>query len=380
MRDKKRLLFVMDGLKIGGVESALISVFHFLDFDRYDVDLLLLHEHDELKDEIPSAVNFYYLDHSGSSQKSAAFLGLWTLYRICSLFRLRNAANRFSARMRYAIRRKKAKILLPGNYETVIAYKHGEAESFAAFCIKAKNKILFYHHGSIIDDNLHRRAFPFFQIIVAVSEGVREMLVERYPDHQEKICVIPNYIDPDYIQKKAAAYKVERPKVPLILCTVGRLSPEKGFSLALKTATELKERGEKFIWFLVGDGEQRQELEAYRDEHDLQEEVIFTGALPNPLPYVLLCDIYVQPSKVESYGLSIQEALVLQKPVVSTKTIGGKLLLTNVENAVLADSDAKSMADGINRLSQTHAQAGELLFKQKDAKTKTLWQDLLDSE
>ena len=144
MEQKKRILFVMDGMQIGGVESALISVFHYLDFNRYDVDLLLLHDYDDLKDEIPDGVNVYSIDRSASSGKGAGFFCFWALYRIFSLFRSQNQANRFAMRMRYAIRRKKAKALLPGKYETVIAYKHGEAESFAAFCIKAKNKILYF--------------------------------------------------------------------------------------------------------------------------------------------------------------------------------------------------------------------------------------------
>ena len=377
MQDKKKILFVMDGMKIGGVESALISVFHYLDFDRYDVDLLLLHDHDELKDEIPPEVSLFYLERSKSYGKGISFYCFRVLMSFFRLFHMPRLSAKAADAMRYAARRKRSEKLLPCRYHTVIAYKHGEAESFAAFCIKAENKILFYHHGSIIDDTLHRRAFGHFQKIVAVSEGVKEMLAEQYPDCKERLCVIPNYVDPDYILNRSAAYTVERPEVPLVLCTVGRLSPEKNFLLALETAAELKERGKKFVWFIVGDGKQRQELETYRDSRGLKEEVIFTGALKNPLPYVLLCDIYIQTSHVESYGLSIQEALILKKPVVSTKTIGGQTLLAGVENAVLTDSDAGCMADGIERLLQTRPQTEDPVWRQKDEETKKLWQDLL---
>ena len=380
MQKKRNVLFVMDGLKIGGVESALISVLRFLDYSRYDVELLLLHRLDDLKDEVPQSVKLRYLDESPSSGRGFAFFACWLLGKLFSLLCLRKAAGHFNRKMQYAIAAGKAKALLKKEYDAVIAYKHGEAESFTAFSLKAKQKILFYHHGSILDDALHRRTFPRFRRIVAVSDGVEQMLAAAYPACREKLTVIPNYVDPVRILQRAEEGVIERPQGKLLLCTVGRMSPEKNYPLALEVACALRERGIDFLWYFIGDGEQRTAIEAQTISCGMSGSIVLTGALRNPLPYVKACDIYVQPSDVESYGLSIQEALILGKPVVSTRTIGGRLLLEGRQGTALADAQSGSIADAIVSLQggeQTQADPGE--WEEKDRKTSKLWAELLQA-
>lgn len=53
-------------------------------------------------------------------------------------------------------------------------------------------------------------------------------------------------------------------------------------------------------------------------EYCLEGEVIFLGFLSNPYPYIRACDVYLQPSVFETWGISITEAKVLGKPVITT--------------------------------------------------------------
>ena len=102
--------------------------------------------------------------------------------------------------------------------------------------------------------------------------------------------------------------------------------------------------------------------------------------LENPLPYVALSDVYIQTSDVESYGLSIQEALVLGKPVVSTKTIGGEMLLKDRTGCILAEHDGKSVADGMISCLNGTSDIKNDLFYSKDAQIKTLWDNLIKQD
>lgn len=371
------ILFVMDGLKIGGVESALISVFHHIDFQKYNIDLLLLHSMDDLRNEVPKEVNILYLDKVDANRKSIRFTLIWLVYKFFTMICFSEYAKKYSLKMQNLAAEEKGKCILKEAYDKVIAYKHGEAENFVAFSVKAKQKILFYHHGSIIDDELHKRAFPHFQTIVAVSDGVKELLERKYPEHKDKLQVIPNYIDPEYVKNRANEYIVERPKTDIVLCTVGRLSPEKNYQLALDVAIELKNRNTDYIWYFIGEGEEREAIEHIVDEFGLSDRVVLTGALKNPLPYVAICDVYIQTSDVESYGLSIQEALILGKPVVSTRTIGGRLLLREQCSSVLAESDKNSVLDGIEKCLHNTTSTTAASWKSKDENTSILWEEIL---
>ena len=99
------------------------------------------------------------------------------------------------------------------------------------------------------------------------------------------------------------------------------------------------------------------------------------------MPYVNACDVYVQTSDAESYGLAIQEALVLGKPVVSTKTIGGELLIQHKGNGYLSADCAEDIAAGII-WSRSHSeylrtQTGFEHYGAIDSETTQQWVNLL---
>jgi glycosyltransferase involved in cell wall biosynthesis len=145
-------------------------------------------------------------------------------------------------------------------------------------------------------------------------------------------------------------YQVPKPEGKKVLCTCGRLSKEKGFDLAVKTAHVLKENGVSFHWYFVGDGPERGNVEYLIGEYKLDNYITITGMLDNPYPYIAGCDIYVQTSYEESYGLTIKEALILRRAVVSTNTIGGELLIDTEEKGVLVECNAEQIAKTIEQL------------------------------
>ena len=60
------------------------------------------------------------------------------------------------------------------------------------------------------------------------------------------------------------------------------------------------------------------EIKRMATEYGLLNNIIFTGVKSNPYPYMALADIYVQTSRFEGFGLTISEARILNKPVIST--------------------------------------------------------------
>ena len=90
------------------------------------------------------------------------------------------------------------------------------------------------------------------------------------------------------------------------------------FCMAVETARVLKEKGLKFKWYFVGEGEMRPTIENKIKEAGLEQDVILLGLKENPYPYMARADVYVQTSSFEGFGLTIAEAKILLKPVVST--------------------------------------------------------------
>lgn len=381
MGEKKQILFVMDGLKIGGVESSLAAVLQRIDYQQFDVDLLLLHNHMGMEAQISKNVTILNFELESKRTYSPAFVVRYVFFRLLTMLNLKASANKAAKAMQHCSRRLRCKKLLTKKYDTVIAYKQGEAEDFVAFCIDAEKKIAFYHHGSLVDEWLHDSTFAHFDKIAAVSIGVQSMLQARYPKYASKIVVVPNYIDAETIVKRAEEYTADVSQNCMLLCSVGRLCREKRFDRVMDTASILRDKGIRFHWFIIGDGEQRTALNEQIAQKQLSDYVVLTGAIPNPLPYVKQCDIYVQTSDAESYGLAIQEALVLGKLVVSTKTIGGELLIQHKINGYLSSDSAEDIAAGIfwcrSHSDYLRDQTGFEQYERMDCRTMQQWVYLL---
>ena len=93
-------------------------------------------------------------------------------------------------------------------------------------------------------------------------------------------------------------------------------------------------------------------IEILISEKQLDDCIEITGLKNNPYPYIENCDMYVQPSYEEAYGLTIIEAQILGKVIVSTATIGGKTIIIDGKTGVIAKIEANSIAQKIILLNQ----------------------------
>ena len=117
--------------------------------------------------------------------------------------------------------------------------------------------------------------------------------------------------------------------------------------LAVEAAKILRDKGLKFKWLFIGDGEYRSIVEKRIQDYGLQETVILMGERTNPYPYMARCTVYVQTSSFEGFGLTIAEAKILGKAVVSTNFDVVHDQLKHEENGLIADMTAESVADNI---------------------------------
>ena len=134
------------------------------------------------------------------------------------------------------------------------------------------------------------------------------------------------------------------------MCSCGRITSVKGYDLAVNAAEILRDKGLDFKWYFVGDGAERSNIDKLIADKNLGDYITITGLKDNPYPYIKNCDIYVQPSYEEAHPLSIIEAQILCKPLVTTATVGGKSIIVEGLNGLISDIDSESLADKILQL------------------------------
>lgn len=115
------------------------------------------------------------------------------------------------------------------------------------------------------------------------------------------------------------AYRFENEPAPekkKIILTVGRLVPEKGTRHLKKVSLQILERNPDWQWILLGDGSERQELERFVMEHQLQNRLVLAGNVARVDEYLRHASVFVSTSEYEGLGLSILEAREMMVPCV----------------------------------------------------------------
>ena len=181
--------------------------------------------------------------------------------------------------------------------------------------------------------------------IIAVSQGVRDDLVNIFRVAGELVHVVHNPVDIDRIRslsRETVHEKLFSGEVPVIL-SAGRLVKEKGFDCLIKSFSRLQQRCNARL-VILGEGNEEENLRALSRELGIAEDVILLGYQDNPYKYMKHADIFVLPSRYEGFGIVIVEAMACGVPVVATKSYKGIEEIIEDERSGLlvpvADEDA----------------------------------------
>lgn len=314
---KKKLLFVTTALWVGGIESALVNLLGQLAADC-DLTVILLRNDRTLAPELPSRCRLLVAERD-------TWLTRLTEPPTAPSRLHRAFAWGFSA-LRWVEEGCHARLLarLAGrDYHRILIFSQNAA-GVALRAFPKEKPILFYHQGSTPDrvKNWHRCGK-----IVAVSEPLAEEMRRKFPKLSDKITGIPNLLAGERVLRRGSGSEPEFPEDTFNIVTVGRLHHDKGPDLAVEAAAILRDRGLNFCWYLVGSGPEEARLRGMIQAYGLENQVILTGLRENPYPYMKNADLYVQPSRVEGWGLAISEARILGRPVIATDTLGARAQL-----------------------------------------------------
>ena len=350
---KKRLLFIIDSLNCGGAEKSLISLLPLLDYSRLDVDLLIFNRGGVFEKYLPPQIHIirHNLYESGHINRINRFI-----HQLIFSFRIRYGKKRHGAENHWRAMHEVVN-RLRGEYDAAIAYQQGLPTFFLATKVDAKKKIAWINADVFeagYDMNYCKQFYDKMDNLVAVSEKLSEKLGTRAPWMKQKLDCIYDIINPDIVHRLALEpvddMSIESGEISIV--TVGRLTKPKNYLLAVDAAKVLKDKGVSFKWFFVGEGEMRPAIEGRIRELELDQNVYLLGLKENPYPYMAKADIYVQTSSFEGFGMTIAEAKILQRPVVSTNFDIVHDQIIDRKNGVIAEMTPESVANCIIELSR----------------------------
>lgn len=352
----KKIVIFIPSIQHGGLQRSLLEALSVVDTTRYDITVYAYSHYNPLSQSLPKDVKVIIDTDKSHYIRKPVSIFLHVALFFAKICRNQKNIEKFSKKIKDYIHEEKAKYpakkFFSQGVDVAISYSMGLCTQMA-LNVKADRHYVFFHS---CNPNFHRdlsdKYFKDFDNIIAVGENVQEMLKENFPLEKEKIGLIKNYIDSNNIENLANEYTVDTitNDERIIITSVIRVDKEKGADLVVSAAAKLKECGVLFKWYIVGDGAQRDEIEAQIQTNNLTEDVVVTGYKENPYPYIKACDIFVHPTYEESFGLAILEALILGKTIVSTETMGAKEVLNNGELGELVPINSEAIAVAVMRI------------------------------
>ncbi|MBO9684192.1 MAG: glycosyltransferase family 4 protein [Flavisolibacter sp.] len=215
-----------------------------------------------------------------------------------------------------------------------LAAKHSNVPKIIMHVNNLAYKRKWYDLPHYFLDRCLQKDINFF---ITGSEAARMQLHEKRGFDFDKIVNINNTVLQDKFSATTESL-IQKPERELWIGFVGLLTERKGVSSLIEAAvilkSELQKRSAKVI--IVGDGEQEEELKRLVKEKHLNDLVIFTGFTAEVYKYLCQFDMFVLPSiSNEDFPYVLLEAMLSQKPVVSTKLAGIPEIVSNGETGYI---------------------------------------------
>lgn len=369
--EKKKILFIIPSLDIGGGEKSLVNLLQTFDYNQYSVYLYTFKENGILAEFLPSQVQYVYCSSSLKKFQLSLLPSIleflkdkeyhFAVNRLMYCVLSRIIKNRAIAEQKCWKYMKNVIGKIEGKYDVAIGYLEKSSNYCCIDCVQAEYKIGWVHtdyNKLKADRNFDLKYFDRFNTIVTVSEECGTILKENFEVCSNKITVIENIISNNLIEKLAnQLVDLEVGANDLIIVSVGRLSYEKGFDLAIESAKRLREKNISFKWLVIGEGQERENLHEMIKNYNLSEYFSLIGADINPYKYIKRADIYIQPSRFEGKSIAIEEAKLLAKPIIVTNFSTVKNQIEDEVTGLIADMNATSITDAIIKLMDTDLRA-----------------------
>ncbi len=344
-----RILLIVDVIDNGGVGVVLRNLLHNIETSKYEIDVLSFEEKKEYESQLPNTIqirNVYKRNPMKHRDKYIRYI--YSLLReICPKWAIR----RFIVKKKYdlAIDFKGNNLnVLTANNCPKIFWSH---KDFSPITNPIEKKVIEEYsktRSGAEKEKLFLRNLRMIDGVVCISEACKKAFIERWDYPEDKIHVLLNVLDVNEIKSKSME-KVEYSKTSkFTFCCMSRISSGKGIERLLNCVSVLNGMGYSFVLNIVGGGDTLDEMISLAKSMNL-DNVAFFGNKDNPYPYVVQSDVFVYPSETEAYGMAACEALILGKPIITTKTASVPEIFGNSEYGLVVENCEQEILAGMKR-------------------------------
>ncbi len=367
---KKKILFVINTLGRAGAETAMAALMYKLDPEQYDISLYVLLGQGEMLHELPGYVrvlNKKYSEESVLSPRGKRILAK-TVLKDCfchaSVFRnlpylIKNGLDMALGKNRFSAEKLLWKVVSDGcmrikeHYDLAIAYLEGGAAYYVHDHVMADRKAGFVHIDYTqagYTRRLDRDCYVDYDRIFTVSDEVRGRFVSVYGECSAKTAVFHNFINEEAVLRQADKGIPEklRPKQgATVLLTVGRLTYQKGYDVAVQALKCLTDKGYDAYWYILGEGPEHKALLEQAEKEGLSGRFVMLGKRDNPYPYYRAADIYVHATRFEGKSIAIEEAQILGCPIIASDCSGNREQVNDGQDGLLCRFTPEGIAESI---------------------------------
>ncbi len=336
-----RLAIFLPDLVIGGAERSMLKLAKGITDRGYSVDLVLSREAGPLLAEVPEAVRLVSLKaHRSIVSLPALIRYLRNEKPDCMLSCLRSNLLALWA-----------KRLAGGSTRIIVSERNTLSIDSQQHSSDLRMRIMPY---------LVRSFYPWSDGIITVSKGVAEDLVRITGISSSRIRVIYNPIITPSMREKVSEPLTHPwfiPGEPPVILSVGRLAIQKDYPTLIEAFARVRSSHLAHL-LILGEGEERDNLEKLVKSFGLENDVSLPGYVPNPYPYMAGAQLFVLSSRWEGLPGVLIEALYCGAIVIATDCPSGP-------REILADSRYGKLVPVADVISLSQAIEEKLFVKRK---------------
>lgn len=245
---------------------------------------------------------------------------------------------------------------LQDEYDVAVAFRQcAPCYSFILNKVSAKKKIAFVH-GDVDfmgDISSWQPFMKSFDKIAYVSSAVKEGFIKKYSELKDNAATVYNMLDSEKIialSKEENPFNFDKTKKNIV--TIARIenSTKQIDWIPLICKELIKKCSQPFHWYVVGDGPDLENVKKTSEDLATRDFLTFAGAFENPYKILKDADLFVLPTKTESFGLVVAEALTLGVPCVVSEYPALSEILKDGEQGLVAEQTVQSVAKKIKEL------------------------------
>lgn len=366
------MLVVGITMNCAGTEKSFLSFLSCLDFERFDVTLLLAKCEGLLMEQLPKEVKITVMEKYGDmfllSGKNAvkiltdcfvkeAPLTLFEIfpYFVGSLFTRGERRASIATKMWLHFMAKMPEV--KEEYDVAVAYWGDRTMFYMCDKVKARKKLAWLHFdykNPPRDNEIYRPYFEGCDKVVTVSSAIDASLRSELPEIADRLVMMENIINPKQIWELALRGETfpDTHFTGKRILTIGRIGEQKGLDLVVPVLKRLRQENYDVRWYVIGDGdkEYKDYLSTLLVDNGVADMMLFLGTTPNPYAYLRDCDIYAQPSRHEGKPISVEEAKLMYKPILVSDYLSAREQLENGELGVICPIGSEGIYEGIKQL------------------------------